>query len=124
MHVMAFLILLLTGLIAYYLMQLAADVRAIREDSLRDVGKKLAAIEATLHQKTFVEGVFEWRREGTTGHHHSTPHKLGCFVVWEWRDGDWQPHGLAKGAEGCLPPNYPGAFPGDIARTWATLTPK
>lgn len=123
MHLITFLILLVTVAILFLLWQLAADVRAIRHELPRELGGKLAGIEAAVRHQGFSEGLFRvgW---GITSHHQHAPPGVGCFIIWEWRDGDWQAQGLREGVKECLPPNYPGAFPGDIARTWAILSGK
>jgi hypothetical protein len=123
MSVVVLLILLLTAVILFYVKRLADDVRAILEELPDRIDRRLAGVEKALRQGTFSEGLFRsgW---GPTGHHESLPQQFGCFVVWEWQDGDWQAQGLPAGSEGCLPPNYPGAFPGDLAKTWMLLRGK
>lgn len=123
MHVIAFLILLVTAAMLYFLVQVATDIRMIRDDLARDLGAKLADIKEALHRQSFAEGMLRWGW-GVQSHHQHAPAGLGCFIVWEWRDGDWQHKGLPQGVQECWPPNYPGAFPGDIARTWAIISGK
>lgn len=123
MHVITILILLVAAAILHFLVQIAADIRAIRDELPKDVDRKLSDIMNSLDQRALAEGVLSWSR-GVMSHHQHGPAGFGCFIIWEWCDGDWQHRGLPKGVKECLPPNYPGAFPGDIARTWAVITGK
>ncbi len=46
----------------------------------------------------------------------------GFFAVWEWRDCRWRmiSDNLPDGVEPGAPPAYPGAFDGEIVKTWAS----
>jgi hypothetical protein len=42
------------------------------------------------------------------------------FVYWQWMDGVWRcrPEMLPAGVEAGLPPAYPGAYHGQVIKTW------
>jgi hypothetical protein len=58
----------------------------------------------------------------TRGHiHHAIPPGGFFYLIWEWRDGDWQivVESIAPGIDPGPPPAYPGSFPGERVKTWA-----
>ncbi len=92
---------------------IAFDVRHIRNELLPDIRATLIRSEQS-HSAHF---------HVTSLHGHGWGHisTLGFFVYWEWRAGRWQCPNLPSGGEPQLPPNYPGAFEGDRAKTWVSL---
>lgn len=57
---------------------------------------------------------------GHSIHGFSSKFTSEFFVCWRWVDGAWQhqPSTLPKGAQAGLPPAYPGAFHGQVVKTW------
>jgi hypothetical protein len=96
---------------------LAFEISAIRKKLLPDI---LHVLRSTSQYG----GVYRsWRVD----HHHDDiphdvrAHRIGSFVIWEWRDGDWQPRDVPEGVKPDFPPAFPGAFKGDIAKTWVAM---
>jgi hypothetical protein len=112
MAVMMSLVLVLVLLIFAGVLRLAFDVRAIRSELLPDLRKSL------------LEGFWVQEPVARLGHICHIPHHLGAdfFVIWKWSGGDWQvrPGTVPPGADPGLPPQYPGAFEGDLVKTWVS----
>jgi hypothetical protein len=99
--------------------RLSLDLQGIRDGVLADIYRALV-------QQQFAEGRFAFWDEARRGHegeeHESAgAPRHGCFVVWVWRDGEWKTRALPQGVQSALPPPYPGAFSGDLAKTWVSL---
>jgi hypothetical protein len=107
-------LLILVASILYQLVKIARDVRALRYQ----VAPELR--EALLQRSWAMSVVTNPLRHGDpgTGPHHQRIPAVGCFVLWEWRAGRW--HCSSEGGEpaDALKPGYPGAFEGDLAKTW------
>jgi hypothetical protein len=97
------------------LWRLSLDMRGIRDGVLADIYRAL--VQPQLGEGRFGFWADRRRHEGS-GHEKTGVSGHGCFVIWVWRDGEWKTRGLPNGIQTALPPPYPGAFSGDLAKTW------
>jgi hypothetical protein len=119
MTLIALLIVLLLVLILIVLWQLAGDMRSIVRDILPD-------IRAIMLKRPPPQGGVAWphRHDGTCLPHGGDGIPIGSFVIWIWRHGEWHLQPVPFGIRPGLPPAYPGAFNGDVAKTWAISSVK
>jgi len=117
----ALLVLLsLVSIVAVFLLvRIAGDVRRLRDQSLPDLQN---AISRGLNSS----GSRQLLVYPTEGVHEEPPHgprvaRTGYFLIWEWQLGEWVPRDVQLGVRLGLPPAYPGAFEGDIAKTWVPV---
>jgi hypothetical protein len=116
MTLIASLILIVTVAILVVLWQLAADIRKILTQSVPDI---LAATRAQRCSQRPPLG-------SGIPNDHQHPHQglghppIGLFVIWIWRHGQWSCQGVPHEVHSGLPPAYPGAFEGDLAKTWVS----
>ena len=104
--------LLVSVLILIFLVRIAVDIRAIREELLPQIRTEL--IHRNKAGGTLFRGIM-------SEHLHFNVQPEGCFLVWVWRSGNWSLlNEIPEGVERTLPPNYPGAFDGDCSKTWAS----
>lgn len=52
--------------------------------------------------------------------HEGRDGEEGCFLVWEWRDGRWCLMPGQPPTSAAAPPESPGAYDGDLAKTWVS----
>ena len=95
---------------------LAFQIFAIRNDLL-------PKILAELQRSSKYQGMYRsWRVDDHPDDHDTRAHRtVGTFVIWEWRGGDWKPRDVPKGVKADVPPAFPGAFDGDMAKTWVAI---
>jgi hypothetical protein len=111
--------LVVSALLLVVAWRLSADLQGIRDGVLTDIYRALV-------QQQFAEGRFDiWEKrskhDGLDDHQKMGAPRHGCFVVWVWRDGEWKTRGLPGGVDRVAPPSYPGAFSGDLAKTWVSI---
>jgi hypothetical protein len=111
--------LVVSMLLLGVLWRLSQDIRAIREGALTKIYQALV-------QQQFAEGRFSFwdqrdNHEDPTSHEYLGTSRHGCFVVWVWRNGEWKTRTTPAGIPATSPPPYPGAFSGDLAKTWVAF---
>ncbi len=113
------LILVLIVLIALlgHVIRLSHDVRAIREELLPDIRAVLLRT-ASLRSQSVRPMRLRHGDPFPNPHGFLSQAVAGCFLVWEWREEKWEPCELPGDMEPGPPPPFPGAFPGDVAKTW------
>lgn len=95
-------------------LRIAGDLRAIRSELIPD-------LQAAMQRQA-------GSSSGLAAPHMSMPHSghafhgmpAGSFAVWEWRDGGWvlASKDLPEGTDPGPPPAYPGAYAGELVKTW------
>ena len=115
MTILLLAVLVLVFLLLVQLAYIGADLRAIRNQHLPDL--RDAILKRGSIGGICVPYAVEPHCTPGDGHGQSKP-SLGCFVIWEWRNGKWYCRTAPEGIEASLPPGYPGAFEGDLAKTW------
>ena len=112
MHLVLCLILFVVILILVFLVRLADNLKEISNELLPDIRSAILDLprQPSRHR----------RGPDDTHSHGILQTKAGCLIVWEWTDGEWQVHTVPEGIVPGLPPNFPGAFNGDIAKTWVS----
>jgi hypothetical protein len=111
--------LIVSVLVLGVLWRLNQDIRNIRDGVLTKIYQALTQQQLAEGRISFWDG--RSRHEGDPTHEHDGVTRRGCFVVWVWRNGEWKTRTSAKGVPAVSPPPYPGAFSGDLAKTWVTF---
>ena len=118
MNVLMLALLLLVFVLLVQLAFIGADLRAIR--------RYLPELCNAILRRGAIGGICfpyvgEPHDDGCIPDHLVSKPGLGCFIVWEWRGGRWVCRAVPEGVAPSLPPGYPGAFDGDLAKTWQPL---
>jgi hypothetical protein len=95
---------------------LAALVWRFREFEQR-FGAQALRLMRSIEQRSVASS---WPAATHNPHKRSAKFSQEFFVCWQWVNGDWQhqPGTLPKGATAGLPPAFPGAFHGQVVKTW------
>jgi hypothetical protein len=102
------------ALLLVQLVLIGADIRALRYKLLPEL------LDALSQRGAISSG---WSPVVNSVHgeppaHGEAAKSVGRFIVWEWRGGKWQCGALTETLDPGLTPGYPGAFEGDLAKTW------
>jgi hypothetical protein len=94
--------------------RLSIDLHSLRAELLPD-------ILAALQRQPWSHGQL-WGDPDRFSHlgHHFPKWELECFAAWVWRDGGWRliSDKLPAGVDPGPPPAHPGAFSGEVVKTW------
>lgn len=113
MTILLSVVMVLVGLLLLQMVLIGADLRAVRYKLLPQIrdallqGGPIICLPGLGHPDTHTNG--------------EPPQPVGCFVLWEWRGGKWRCRAVPEGVDPGLSPSYPGAFEGDLAKTWRPL---
>ena len=110
---------LILGVVLLVIMvRIALDLRVIRNQLLPDIRASL--LRGSYGRELLNEPV-RMARHGNIPVPHSVPAGQGSFLFWEWVEGQWNCRSEHVADLRVLPPSHPGAFEGDITKTWVSM---
>lgn len=113
LFVMILLLIVAIGILKF-VKDIADDIRALRND---DMPRLLSSMLRQTGYQRFGTMLVA-RHAGAE--HFLVQSKAGCAVIWIWRDGRWEIAEAPAGVDPGLEPDYPGAYDGDMAKSWVS----
>ena len=108
----AILLLIVAIGILKFVKDIADDIRAMRNDDMPRLLSRML-------RQTGYQGFGTMFVASHSGSGHRLLHtRAGSAVIWVWRDGRWNIAEAPEGVDPGLEPDYPGAYDGDMAKSW------